>query len=215
MEEDAAEEERDVAEVARGEAAGLGGEAIKPFEAGALEKARSLGFRAGEKVEGGADADENAGVELSREFGHEAFLFRRAQADPDEVWLSASDVGAECGGFGGIERAEGRGEGADDGETGEAGDEAVAEFLGEAGRAAEKVVAEVLDATGVAHGEHEIGAVDAGEGFALEKFSDPDERHAVGGGEPGGVENAAECGVVVGFAEPVDAGEADVAGGRA
>lgn len=179
-----------------------------------LEEARGLRLGAGKKIEGGADADEDAGVKLRSELGHEAFLFWGAQADPDEMRLSAGDFGAERGGFGGVERTERRGDCAHDLDTWKSGGEPVAEFLGDARGAAVEEVAEILGAAGVADGEHEVGAVDARNGSALKELAEPHEGHAVGGGEPGGVENAAERGVVVGFAEAVNAGEADVAGRR-
>ncbi len=61
-------------------------------------------------------------------------------------------------------------------------------------------------AAGVADGEHQVGAVDAGDAGRAQ----PDEGHAVGRGEPGGVEDGTEDRIGAGLVDAVDGGEADV-----
>ncbi len=63
--------------------------------------------RAGVKVECRSDADHD-GVDLAAVFGHPAFLFRAAQADPDGAGAAVVDLAGQFGVFLFREGAEGR-----------------------------------------------------------------------------------------------------------
>lgn len=204
-------EERSRFQITRTEAAWFGAEAEEPLEAAALNPARGLADAAGVKIESGADADEDAGIERAPVLRHEFFLFRRTEADPNDVGPGACDAGAERGGFVFVEGAEWRRERADDLEAGETRGEFGAERFGHAGNAAVEVVAQTDGATGIADREHEIGAVDAFDGRQCGRAAEPDERHAIGSGEPGIVIDAAELRIGLRLGEAVGGAEADVA----
>jgi hypothetical protein len=89
------EEKRVVGEVAFEEAAGFHGEAVGPFEAEFLEGGGRLFDLAGVEGEGGADAEIDGGWELVFVFGDPVFLFRAAEADPDQVGAGGEDLGAD------------------------------------------------------------------------------------------------------------------------
>lgn len=203
-----AEDEEEVGfGVAAGEPARLHRKTEEPLAAEALDPARRLADATAVKIEGGADADEEAGVEGCGVRGHEAFLLRRAQSDPKDIGAGAGDIGLQRGEFVGVERTERRRERAGDREAGEASGEFFGQRGGDAGGAAVEVVAEAEGAAGVADGEEQVGAVDALDPGRTK----PHERHAVGRAEIGAVENIAEGGIGVGFAETVDVADADVA----
>lgn len=207
MGEDVKDEKRIGNEVAAREAAGFGAEAEEPFEAAALQPTRGLADAAGMKIKGGADADEDAGVERGGVRGHEGFLFRCAETDPDDVGAKSGDFGVEVEQLVGGERAVGRRKHADDAEAGEACGEFLAEEVGHAGGAAVKIVAQAGGAAGVANGKEQIGAVNA---FGA-AWAEPDEGHAVGRGEPGGVVDFFKREISLGLGETVGGAEADVA----
>ena len=90
------EEERVVGEVAFEEAAGFHGEAVGPFEAEALEDGRGLFHLSGVEGEGGTDAEIDAGRKLVLVFCDPVFLFRAAEADPDQVGSGGADFFADA-----------------------------------------------------------------------------------------------------------------------
>lgn len=211
--EDAEDEAGVVGEVALPETAGFGAEAVEPFEAAALDPAGCLADASGVEVECGTDAEHHGGGEAGTVGGHEAFLLRGAQADPEEVGLGGGDLGDQILFLRGRQGAEGRGVGADDADSGEAGFEAGLEFLGDAGVPA---VEEVGGAGLLAPGEdglHEVGSVDASHGGMPGEAAQPHHGHAVGRGEERTVVDEAEGVVGLGLHDPMDAGDADVPAG--
>lgn len=85
------------------------------------------------EVKGGTDTQEDGGGESWAIAGHEAFLFRGAEADPEEIRLGAGDPGDQVLFLAGVERTERRGVGANNTDAGEPGFEPRLEFLGDAG----------------------------------------------------------------------------------
>lgn len=90
------EERRIVAQVAKPEASWILEKAVEPLQAGVLDPGRTVAQAAGVKVEGGADAEHDPGLELGKHVAHEPVLFGRADADPDHVGPGAIDGGDEC-----------------------------------------------------------------------------------------------------------------------
>lgn len=78
-------------EVAGGEPAGFGGEAVGPCETCALHPSWGVGFSAGVDIEGKADGEQDSAGEEWFEALNEFLLFWRAEADPDEVRATGND----------------------------------------------------------------------------------------------------------------------------
>lgn len=199
-----------VGEVASPEPPGFAGEAVQPLESAALDPPWGLADATSVEVEGGSDAQKDRGGEAVAIGGHESFLFRGAEPNPEEVGPTRADLVDEGGILGGGQRAEGGREGADDADAGEPLFQAGLQFLGDAGVAA----VEEVGGTGLlAPGEdpfHEVGSVDPSHGSVARKTAEPDHRHAIRGGEEGSVVDAAEIRVCLGFHDAMDAGHADV-----
>ena len=78
-------EKRIIGEVALKEAARFHRQAVSPFEAEFLEKGGGLFHLTGVESEGGTDAEIDSRREEVFVFRYPVFLFRAAEADPDEV----------------------------------------------------------------------------------------------------------------------------------
>jgi hypothetical protein len=88
--------------------------------------------------------------------------------------------------------------------------EAAAEFVGDAWSAAIEEVAEVAGTGPFADSQHEVGAVDPGHVAEPLQLPHPNHRHAVRRVEEGAVENRAEGGIGLSFADAMDARHTDV-----
>lgn len=199
-----------VGEVAFPEPAGFTGEAVEPFEAAALDPSWGLADAARVEVESGTNAEEDGGGEPVAVGGHESFLFRRAEPDPEEVRAAAGNLVDQGGVFSRGQWAEGWCEGADDADSREPLFEPGLEFLGDAGVA---TIEEVGGAGLLAPGEdpfHEVGAVDSSHGSVTGETAEPDHGHAVRCGQEGTIVDAAEIRVGLGFHDAVDARDTDV-----
>ena len=208
---DADEEAGVVGEVPFPEASGFAGEPVEPFETAALDPARGLADAAGVEVESSTDTEKDGGGKAGPVGGHESFLLRRAESDPEEIRSAGGHLIDECGVLGGGQGAEGRREGADDADTRETLLEAGLQFLGDAGVAA---VEEVGCPGILAPGEdpfHQVGSVDAAHGAVACETAQPDHGHAVRGGEERTVVDATEVWISLGFHDAMDTRDADVA----
>ena len=178
------EEEGVVCKVAFEESAGFHGEAIGPFHADFLEKWWGLFYFAGVEGEGGADAEVDTGWELILVARDPVFLFRAAEADPDEVGAAAADFFADFCKLVRRPFAEGGRVGAGDNRIGKAFGEGSGEFVeGRLLAAKEKVTKLGAALGGFERFEHQRWAVDAvGDFFRIGELGIecPDERHAVG-----------------------------------
>ena len=184
---------------------------MEPLEADAHHPARGFFDAAYVEVECCADSEHEGGVELGEIFGHEALLFWRAEADPDDVGFFLRDVGEKRGLLGFVERAKGRAVGAEDAHAGEAALHFIAQRVGDSGRSAVEIVRVFSILRGGHDAEHEVGAIDAADPLAELSAALPDERHSVAGVEECFVEDLAKGGVSLCFMHAVDSGDADVA----
>ncbi len=192
------QEEGVEAEVAGGEAAGLGEHAVEPGEAHGLHPLGGVTFASGVNIEGEADIKEPALAEAGFGPVAEALLLGGAEADPDEVGGGGVDFIEDGGPVGVGEVAV---VGAGDGEGGveffDGGDEVGEAVFG----GAEEVVAGVGGGVFQA-AVHELGAVNAvgHEGVPGGEVDAPGEGHAIGDE----VLDARGGGTEVGVGEPED-----------
>lgn len=182
--EEVIEEEGVVSKVAFEESAGFHGEAVCPFHADFLEKSWRLFYLAGVEGKGGADAKVDTWRELIFVARDPVFLFRAAEADPDEVGSAAADFFANFGELVGRPFAEGRRVGSSDDRIGEAFVEGSGELVEGRLFATEEEVAELGEASGgFERFEHQRWAIDTvGDFFRIGELSidRPDEGHAIG-----------------------------------
>src|SRR5664280_1073334 len=80
-----------VGEIAPPKPAWLFDQTIQPLQATTLHPAGSIGEEARVNVERRADADQQGSIESGGILGHETFLLRSAQADPDDVGICVVD----------------------------------------------------------------------------------------------------------------------------
>jgi hypothetical protein len=174
-------------------------EAVEPFEAGALDPTGGLRLGAGEEVEGGADADQDRAAEASDVIGHPELLAWGAKPDPDDI--GAGGKHALYGGFilSESEGTEGRRFEAHDLQAGEAGAEDLCQPLGNTFSTAVEVVPPAAGEPILAGSQHEVGAVDAPDVCVAVGAQQPDEGHAIRGGEAAIVEDGLKVGIVVCF----------------
>jgi len=192
-------------EVAFSEPFGFLGEAVGPFESAALDPDWGAVYLSGDEAEADADAEPPGVGESEAEAVDNVFLFGRAEGDIDDVGMGGEEGLAEVFDGGGVAfEAHGWAEGAGDGEAGVFGLEDLGGVIGGSGIAAEEEEGAVGLRGGGAETPDEVGAGDAfGEGCALHAGG-PDEGHAVGDVEGGGLAEGGEGGAFDESAEDID-----------
>ena len=118
MEQQLRQETRVVVKIAPPETAGLDGQSEKPFEAERLYPSGRLPHFAGMKIESGAYADQDRGLEQATMCRHPALLFGSAETDPHDIGIRFIDPRGNLEAFLVAERTERRRVAAGDFEAG-------------------------------------------------------------------------------------------------
>ena len=146
-------------------------------------------------------------------FVHPFFLLWSAQAYPQDVGCGFVDLQSDLSFFFGCERAERRcvGSGDDDSVTLM---QLLGKILGYAGRAAVEKVP-IAAASFLAELLHQFGAGNPVAQWKTVEAAEPDERHAVGNNEIGGVQNFSKMEIAARFGNAVHASDGDITAGLA
>jgi hypothetical protein len=164
------------------------------------------------EVEGGADADEDGGVDAVAHGGHPLLLLGHADPDPDDVRVRGVDVADDALGLLRAQRTERGRVAADDPHAGIPPAQVERE-LDERALAAPAVEVHRVPvrAGALERASHELGPVDAVREVVAEGVHRPHERLAVGHGQVGGQDGGAQLGVLLAGHDGVGRGDAHVA----
>jgi hypothetical protein len=180
LERDVPEEVRDDKEVAAPHLAWILNEAMQPVQAGPFDPWRAGADSAGVEIKSGTNTEHEARIEPRKVAGHEEFLLRAAEADPENVRLERGDGRDQVILLSGRESVEGRGDSANKARPGKVSGKPVAELGGYAFDSAIKEVGDVGEFGAAKDLEHEIGTGDALHSAVTLETTNPGERCSVG-----------------------------------
>jgi len=166
------------------------------------------------KIEGRADADHGNARERMAMLEHPALLFGRADTDEEQVCAGCENVSPDFLIFFGRERPEGRCVAASDAEGRKTPMQILFEEAEHFRAGAIKIDSVVVPGRAFAQMEHERGAINTLLVRTAEGPKSPNDGHAVGCGDVGGVEDFGKGGIVFGHDDAMDRGDADVMAGR-
>ena len=186
MQDDVAEESGNDKECAAPKPAWILNEAMQPVQAGAFDPGSAVADSAGVEIKSGTNTEHEARIKQRKVAGHEEFLLRAAEADPDDVGLELGDGRDEIILFSGREIVEGWCDGTNDARRGEVSFKPVAEFGGYAFDSAIEEVGDMGEFGTAKDLEHEIRTGDALHCAVALETANPRERCSVGDVELGG-----------------------------